>query len=55
MKKKKYTGSEIKRLEVLNRKKKVLEDNKIELMKNLQPILYGLEKIRLEIDEIEIY
>ena len=38
---------------VLKRKQKVLEDNKNCLLLNLNPILEELEKIRIELDDIE--
>ena len=52
--KKKLTDKEIKRLEVLNRKQRTLLDNKEQALKMLNPILEQLEKIRLEIDSIEL-
>ena len=43
-----------KKLEVLNRRKRHLENSKDCLLENLRPILEDLEKIRIAIDEIEI-
>ena len=43
----------IKKLEVLNRRKRHLENSKECLLENLKPILEDLEKIRISIDEIE--
>ena len=48
------TEKQIKRLEILNRKKYILESNKNSVLNTLRPILEDLEKIRLEIDEIEL-
>ena len=48
------TEEEIKKLNVLKRKQKTLEDNKMLILKNLEPILSELESIRLKIDEIEL-
>lgn len=45
---------QIKKLEVLNRRKRHLENSKECLLENLKPILEDLEKIRIAIDEIEI-
>ena len=45
---------QIKKLEVLNRRKRHLENSKECLLENLKPILEDLEKIRISIDEIEI-
>ena len=45
---------QIKKLEVLNRKKRHLENSKECLLENLNPILKSLEEIRIAIDEIEI-
>lgn len=52
--KKKITISQAERLKILKRRRKSLEDNKELALKNLKPILNELEKIRLEIDEIEL-
>jgi len=52
--KNKLSQAESKRLEILKRKKKTYEDSKRCLLNQLQPILDELEKIRLEIDKIEI-
>jgi hypothetical protein len=43
-----------KKLEVLNRRKRHLENSKECLLENLKPILEDLEKIRIAIGEIEI-
>jgi hypothetical protein len=43
-----------KKLEVLNRRKRELQNSKECLLDNLRPILEDLEKIRIAIDEIEI-
>ena len=43
-----------KKLEVLNRRKRHLENSKECLLKNLRPILEDLDKIRIAIDEIEL-
>ena len=45
---------QVKKLEVLNRRKRHLENSKECLLGNLKPILEDLEKIRISIDEIEI-
>jgi hypothetical protein len=45
---------QIKKLEVLNRRKRHLENSKECLLESLKPILEDLEKIRISIDEIEI-
>jgi hypothetical protein len=45
---------QVKKLEVLNRRKRHLENSKECLLENLKPILEDLEKIRISIDEIEI-
>ena len=45
---------QLKKLKVLNRRKRRLEDSKECLLENLKPILEDLEKIRISIDEIEI-
>lgn len=50
----KLNEKQIKKLEVLNRRKRHLENSKECLLENLKPILEDLEKIRISIDEIEI-
>ena len=45
---------QIKKLDVLNRRKRHLENSKKCLLENLKPILEDLEKIRISIDEIEM-
>lgn len=45
---------QLKKLEVLNRRKRHLENSKECLLENLKPILEDLDKIRIAIDEIEI-
>lgn len=40
-------------LVILNRKKRVLEDNKTAMLQNLIVVLEQLAKIQVEIDEIE--
>ena len=50
----KLNERQIKKLEVLNRRKRHLENSKECLLENLKPILEDLEKIRISIDEIEI-
>ena len=45
---------QIKKLAVLKRKQRVLEDNKKSILNTLNPVLEDLEKIRIAIDEIEI-
>jgi hypothetical protein len=46
-------NKKIKKLEVLNRRKRHLENSKECLLENLKPILEDLEKIRISINEIE--
>lgn len=48
-----FSEKDKKRIIVLKRKQKVLEDNKNCLLLNLNPILEQLEKIRIELDDIE--
>ncbi len=48
-----FSEKDKKRIIVLKRKQKVLEDNKNCLLLNLNPILEELEKIRIELDDIE--
>jgi hypothetical protein len=43
-----------KKLAVLKRKQRVLEDNKKSILNTLNPVLEDLDKIRIAIDEIEI-
>jgi hypothetical protein len=43
-----------KKLAVLKRKQRVLEDNKKSILNTLTPVLEDLDKIRIAIDEIEI-
>ena len=50
----KLNENQLKKLEVLNRRKMHLENKKKCLLENLKPILEDLEKIRISIDEIEI-
>ena len=50
----KLNEKQVKKLEVLNRRKRHLENSKECLLENLKPILEDLEKIRISIDEIEI-
>ena len=50
----KLNEKQLKKLEVLNRRKRHLENSKECLLENLKPILEDLEKIRISIDEIEI-
>lgn len=50
----KLNEKQIKKLEVLNRRKRHLENSKECILENLKPILEDLEKIRISIDEIEI-
>lgn len=45
---------QIKKLQILNRRKRHLENSKECLLQNLKPIVEDLEKIRISIDEIEI-
>jgi len=45
---------QLKKLEVLNRRKRHLENSKECLLENLKPILEDLDKIRISIDEIEL-
>jgi len=52
MKTKKLTDKDVSRLKILERKKKVLEDNKQSILNTLNPVLEELEKIRLEEDNI---
>lgn len=42
------------KLKILYRKKRTLESNKEMVLRNLLPILNDLEKIRIEIDSIEL-
>ena len=42
------------KLEILNRRKRRLENSKQCLLENLRPILKTLDDIRIEIDSIEI-
>jgi len=50
----KLNEKQLKKIEVLNRRKRHLENSKECLLENLKPILEDLEKIRISIDEIEI-
>ena len=50
----KLNEKQVKKLEVLNRRKRHLENSKECLLENLKPILEDLEKIRISINEIEI-
>ena len=50
----KLNEKQVKKLEVLNRRKRHLENSKECLLENLKPILEDLEKLRISIDEIEI-
>jgi hypothetical protein len=47
------TEEQIKKLEVLKRRKRHLQNSKECLLESLRPILEDLEKIRIAIDEIE--
>jgi len=51
---KKITDNQKKQLDILYRKRKQLENNKQCILDNLKPILEDLEKIRINIDEIEL-
>lgn len=51
---KKLNETQQKKLAVLYRKQRVLEDNKKAIWNTLNPVLEELEKIRIAIDEIEI-
>ena len=51
---KKLNETQQKKLAVLYRKQRVLEDNKKAIWNTLNPVLEELEKIRIDIDEIEI-
>lgn len=50
----KLNEKQLKKLEILNRRKRHLENSKECLLENLKPILEDLEKIRISIDEIEL-
>ena len=50
---KKLNEKQEKKLAVLYRKQRVLEDNKKAIWNTLNPVLEELEKIRIAIDEIE--
>jgi len=51
---KKLNETQEKKLAVLYRKQRVLEDNKKAIWNTLKPVLEELDKIRITIDEIEI-
>jgi len=51
---KKLNETQEKKLAVLYRKQRVLEDNKKAIWNTLKPVLEELDKIRIAIDEIEI-
>jgi len=51
---KKLNETQEKKLAVLYRKHRVLEDNKKAIWNTLKPVLEELDKIRITIDEIEI-
>ena len=51
---KKLNETQEKKLTVLYRKQRVLEDNKKAIWNTLKPVLEELDKIRITIDEIEI-
>ena len=51
---KKLNETQEKKLAVLYRKQRVLEDNKKAIWNTLKPVLEELDKIRISIDEIEI-
>jgi hypothetical protein len=51
---KKLNEKQEKKLAVLYRKQRVLEDNKKSIWNTLKPVLEELDKIRIAIDEIEI-